>query len=278
MIKPIEEADLMDDIFMNLIAADPDIGENFCRTLLSVLLQLEIGKIKVHAQRFIPGSSINLRGVRLDVEVEEPAPGETDRSVNVYDIEPHIGNEENLLRMLRFRQAKIDSRYMKAGDNDFSNLPDLYVIYITDYDVFGEDYMMYTVKNKCLELPQMEYDDGLKYLFFYTKGTKGGSDSIGNMLKYMQNSREKCVVDEATKVIDMYVRDARRNADIRGNYMTFGDKIDAEKKASYEQGLEQGVALLSEAIRRIKSGSSVEDLINDGVDEEVAHKAEMLVK
>jgi len=55
-------------------------------------------------------------------------------------------------------------------------LPDLYVIMITPYDPFGYDYMMYTVHNKCNEVPELEYPDGLTYIYFYTGGKKGGNN------------------------------------------------------------------------------------------------------
>ena len=275
--KPIEEADLMDDIFMQLIASDPDIGEGFCRTLLSVLLQLKIGEIKVHVQSVLPGSRLDIRGVRLDVEVKESTSDVPSRIVNVYDIEPHNGKEENLNRMLRFRQAKIDSRFMNKRDNDFSHLPNLYVIYITNNDPFGRNYMMYTVRNACVEIPEIQYEDGLTFLYFYTNGEKGGSDSIRNMLEYIQNSKEQSVVDDATREIDRYVQDARLDPEIRGNYMTIGDKIDQEKKISFEEGIEKGIekgqTMLIDALTRLRNGTSFDDLIKEGYDEATVRKA-----
>lgn len=74
--------------------------------------------------------------------------------MNIYDMEPHLSNDINYPRYNRFYQAKIDSRLMKRGEKDFRKLPNLYVISITDYDVFGYDYMMYTVHNRCEEVPE----------------------------------------------------------------------------------------------------------------------------
>ncbi|MCR4792261.1 MAG: hypothetical protein K5871_05895 [Lachnospiraceae bacterium] len=266
-IKNIDDVDLMDDVFMNLVASDPDVGEDFCRILLSVLLQRKIGKVSVHAQRYIHGSGIGMRGVRLDVEVMESDPGDDTRAVNVYDIEPHTQNEGHFERSLRFRQAKIDSRYMKTGDKDFSLLPDLYVIFISDFDVFGNDYMLYTIHNKCEEIPDLDYGDGLTFLYFYTKGQKGGSDSIRNMLKYLQNSRNNSAVDDATKEVDRYVTNVRRDPEIRGNYMTLGDRIDWEKKLSREEGFE--LHLISGICKKIKRGKSVSEIAED-LDEDEA--------
>ena len=52
----------------------------------------------------------------------------------------------------RFYQARIDGRYLKSGIKDFSVLPHLYVLTITDKDPFDQDYMIYTVYNQCPEV------------------------------------------------------------------------------------------------------------------------------
>ena len=60
------------------------------------------------------------------------------------------------------------------------------------------------------------------------------------MLKYMQDSKESSAVDDATKELDKYVSNVRRNPEVRGNYMTFGDRIDWEKELSRKEGREEG--------------------------------------
>lgn len=55
--KPFEELNVMDDFLMNAIAANAEVGEDFCRSLLSVLLGRSIGKIKVVAQYTLPALS-----------------------------------------------------------------------------------------------------------------------------------------------------------------------------------------------------------------------------
>ena len=139
----------------------------------------------------------------------------------------------------------------------------MYMILITDKDYFGEDYMMYTFKNRCVEVPGLEYDDGLVFLYFYTKGTKGGSESIHNMLKYLQDSRQNSAVDEATRKLDEYVSNVRRDPEIRGNYMTFGDKIDYEKQISLKQGIEQGIEQGKRELieSMLNNGKSVEQIV-----------------
>ena len=222
--KTLQELDLIDNFLSNAIASNQEINEPFYRLLLSVLLGKELKRIRVLSQQMIPAASPEFRGIRMDVEITEYDEGAV---TNVYDFEPHIKDGLHLPRHNRYYQAKIDGRYVKRGLKDFSLIPNLYVITITNYDLFGEDYMMYTVRNRCGEVPDMEYDDGLRFLYFYTKGQKGGSQKIKNMLSYFQNSNSKNAVDDATRKIDSYVTKVKHLPEVEAGYMTLGDWIDA---------------------------------------------------
>ena len=173
--KPFEELDVIDDFLMNLLATDPEVGEAFCRKMLSVLLQRTIGEIRIVAQRTISALTPQHRGIRMDIEVEEILEEGSLPAMSIYDLEPHRRNSVHLPKHNRFYQAKIDSRYLQNGEKDFAKLPNLYVITLLNYDPFGYDYMMYTVKNKCEEVPDLQYGDGLQFIYFNTKGTKGGA-------------------------------------------------------------------------------------------------------
>ena len=242
--RPLEELNVIDDFLMNAIANDPDVGEPFCRTLLSVLLQRPIGKLKVRAQRVIPALTPEHRGIRMDVEMEEELQNLDDLpSMNLYDVEPHLPKDLDYPRHNRFYQAKIDNRFMKRGENDFGKLPNLFVITITNYDIYGYDYMMYTVHNKCDEVPELEYKDGLWYFYFNTSGTKGGSPEIKAMLNYIQNSTDENVTNDATRKLHQYVEDVKILPEVRREYMTFEEYLgywgeDIKKKSKLEGKLE----------------------------------------
>ena len=236
MRRKLEELDLIDDFLMNGIANNEKVKEKFFKKLLSVLLEQDIGKVTVTAQKMIPAIDTDYRGVRLDVEVSEiENENGIERVANVYDIEPHLRNDTDFPRSNRFRQAKIDSKYMKAGNNEFQNMPGLYVITITNFDIFREDYMLYTFKNSCEEVPDLKYDDGLKFIYFNTKGHKGGSKSIENLLRYIQNSTDNNVVDENTKELSGYVREVKSGEAFKEAFMTIGDHLDWEREEGREE-------------------------------------------
>ena len=147
--KTLEELNVLDDFLMNAIVTTPEIGEAFCRTVLSVLLQRKVGKVKVISQRMIPPFTPEHRGIRMDVEIQElEAESGVKLPVSIYDLEPNLRRGVHLPRHNRFYQAKIDGRHLKSGEEDFVKLPNLYVITITNYDPFGYDYMMYHIRNQ----------------------------------------------------------------------------------------------------------------------------------
>lgn len=49
MARKFEELNVLDDFLINAIASDLEVGEPFCRTVLSVLLQRKIEKLKIVA-------------------------------------------------------------------------------------------------------------------------------------------------------------------------------------------------------------------------------------
>ena len=65
--KPLEEMDVMDNFMINALASNLKFGEPFCRTLLSVLLQRKIGKVKITAQKSLFPDTPKLRGIRMDI-------------------------------------------------------------------------------------------------------------------------------------------------------------------------------------------------------------------
>lgn len=146
----------------------------------------------------------------------------------------------------RFYQAKIDSRYLYSGEKNFQKLPNLFVINILNYDPFGYDYMAYRVRNRCQEVPDMEYEDGLEFYYFYTGGTKGGSDAIKAMLNYMQDTTDQSATDEATEAVHQYVKQVKVSPEVRLSYMTLGDIIDRERE---EAMLEQLIKSVENAMK-----------------------------
>ena len=94
---------------------------------------------------------------------------------------------------------------------------------------------MYRIKNQCMEVSDLCYDDGLEFIYFYTGGSKGGNEGIRTMLNYFQNSRKENATDKATEELNEIVEQVRNLPEVRNEYMTLGDIIDCEREEAAEE-------------------------------------------
>lgn len=76
----------------------------------------------------------------------------------------------------------------------------------------GLNRMVYTVRNKCVEVPEMEYDDGASTLFLYTKGTVGiPSEALRQLLRYMEDTTYGNAVNEDLRELHGMVETVKRD-------------------------------------------------------------------
>ena len=236
--KKLEELNLLDDFLFNAMMTYPEMGEKFTRKILKLLFNKEFRNLKVIAQKSYGGLNTDLRGARLDVYVESDDSAEIDASedASIYDLEPDKNDKAKYIaafpQRIRFYHAIIDSRSLKSGE-DFGKLKRVYVIFICNYDPFGYDRVLYTIKNRCLEEPEMNYDDGAETIVLYTKGTKGTiSEGLRQFLNYMENTDQNNAVNEDLKDIQKMVDVVKRDGEVSLQYM----KSFEHDQLMYEEG------------------------------------------
>lgn len=88
------------------------------------------------------------------------------------------------------------------------------------YDPFGYDRIVYTVRNKCLEEPEMEYDDGTLTLFLYTRGKTGViSQELKELLQYLENTTWNNAVNEPLREVQSMVDKVKYDKEVSITYM-----------------------------------------------------------
>ncbi len=214
--KFLEQMNLMDDFLMNQMVAHPVYGERFSRLILESILQKKFGKLDIVSQKVYSGDDSDKHGIRLDVYLDEKGGG-------IYDMEPdNNGSTEEkkvLPRRVRFYHAKIDSGIFSAG-LDYTELRDVVVIFITSYDPFGLNRIIYTISNKCEEEQEMPYEDGAKTIFLYTRGRRGECpDGLKKLLEYMEFSKKERAVTRELEEIHKMVMAVKRDKKVGLAYM-----------------------------------------------------------
>lgn len=224
--KKLEELNLLDDFLFNAMMTYPEMGEEFTRKILKLLFNKEFRNLKVIAQKSYGGLNTDLRGARLDVYVESDDSAEIDvaEDMSIYDLEPDKNDKAKYVaafpQRIRFYHAIIDSRSLKSGE-DFGKLKRVYVIFICNYDPFGYDRVKYTIRNMCVEEPEMPYDDGAQTTILYTKGTKDDniSEELRQFLNYMENTTQTNAVNDTLKDIQKMVDIVKRDGEVSLSYM-----------------------------------------------------------
>ena len=218
MKRKLEQLNLLDDFLFGSILSYPEIGEEFCRKILKILLNVDMDRLHIVPQKVYYGSDTDRHGARLDVYIEEEKGTGT-----IYDVEPDKNDDRELKlalpRRVRFYHSKIDGRSLKAGD-DYSKLKQVIVLMIMSYDPFGRDRVLYTIRSKCEEDPDMDYDDGAATCFFFTKGKNGElSEEARELLCYMEDSSAGNAQSERLKEIHSMVETVRQDEEVALEYM-----------------------------------------------------------
>ena len=110
------------------------------------------------------------RAVRFDALATD---GET-----IYDVEIQRSDEGAIPRRARFNSSMIDSREVSKGTL-FPDLPETYVIFITEHDVWKRSKPLYKVR-RTFEDTEEIFDDGAHIL--YVNGECQGESSLGRLM------------------------------------------------------------------------------------------------
>ena len=261
-LRPLTELNLIEDFLTNQMIIHPVVGLRFSKRVLTTILGREIGTLSIAAQKAYPGENTDRHGIRLDVCLDE-------QGGDIVDLEPDRNDStedvKSLPRRVRFYHAKIDAGSLARG-MEYSALRNVVVIFITTYDPFGLNRMVYTISNKCEEVPDMPYDDGAKTLFLYTKGTEGNPpEALKQLLHYMEDTcAENAVTPELRELHEM-VTQVKCDKEVGLAYM----KAYEIEQRLLRQGsvLGEEKKLLNQIIGKVKKGKSIPE-IAEALDED----------
>ena len=80
--------------------------------------------------------------------------------------------------------------------------------------------MIYTIRNHCVENPELPYEDGARTIFLYTKGRKGrDNESLSQLMDYMENTTRENAVSEELEAIQEMVDVVKEDAEGTVAYM-----------------------------------------------------------
>ena len=223
-MKKYEELELRDDFMFSRIMSN----HKFVKPLLETILGVKIRKIVYPQTQKTIDLSLQAKGIRLDVYVE-------DDQNTVFNLEMQTSDGANLPKRMRYYQGMIDLNILDKG-KDYTTLKKSYVIFICTFDPFGEGRHIYTFCNTCQENTALTLDDDAVKIILSTKGTMDDvSPEMKRILDYIDG---KGASDKFTEELEEAVRSARQNERWRLDYMT----LEYEYRQRYLEGKEEGRA------------------------------------
>ena len=152
-LQKIKELRLMDDdFFSEALDGKTEAVEYILNTVL------ERDDIKVKSTKAqVEYKSATKRSIKLDIQAE-------DVNGRLMDIEIQRSDRGSGVRRARFHSSMIDRALLSKGD-DFEDLVDTYVIFITEKDKFGMGIPLYHIERKISEMDNALFGDGAHILY-----------------------------------------------------------------------------------------------------------------
>ena len=146
-------------------------GNTECIELvLRIVLDMsDLNVLDVRTQVFV--ENLLNRSVRLDVLA-------TDRAGRKFNIEIQRADKGAGRKRARYNSSMMDANLLKKGE-DFNNLPETYVVFITENDVMGKGIPLYQIERSILETGE-RFEDGTHIL--YVNGAYRDESPIGKLM------------------------------------------------------------------------------------------------
>ena len=173
LIARVQAMTLMDDIFFNCFMEDDTAAMQYVLNIIMERHDLKV--ISVKTQYAVP--NIYGRGVRFDVLA-------IDQYGNEYNFEVQNVSSGAAPKRARYNIDMLDLRHLKAGD-DFDDLPETYVIFITAKDVLGYGLPIYHIDRHINELG-VKFDDMAHII--YVNGENTSATPLGMLMQDFQNA------------------------------------------------------------------------------------------
>lgn len=147
--KALQQMCLLDDTFMTAFF---DGDKKRTQIMLNIIFEdAGIGKLMVKSVR-VQETLTNLTGrsVRLDIMAR-------DQNGKLYNIEVQRATDGADIHRARYNHALIASKYFKKKKK-FKDLPEVYVIFITESDIFKANKLKYTFEKRIAETGELVND------------------------------------------------------------------------------------------------------------------------
>ena len=187
-LKRIKSLRLIDDDFMTICFDNYIEGAEL---LLKIILDRDDLKVsEVKTQKTM--KNLQGRDLRLDIYA-------TDKAGKKYDIEIQRADKGAHRKRARYHSSIMDSEMLEPGE-DFADLRENYVIFITENDVLGFDRPIYHVERVISE-SNVQFEDG-EHIIYVNGSMKSKDTALGKLMSdlYCTDANDMCYEELSERV------------------------------------------------------------------------------
>ncbi len=246
-----------------LFGAVMSVEEN-CKGFLEMVLGFPIAQVVVSKEKSIVYHP-EYKGVRLDIYAE-------DENHTHYNVEMQVKKKTALGKRSRYYHSQMVMEALASGDA-YETLPDTFVIFVCDFDPFGEHLYCYTFGNECKENKNAKLDDGSYTIFLSTKGENKEEvpAELVRFLKFVTADLEESEGDFQDKLVKQFqetIHNIKTDREMGERYMIFEEMLREEKQEGRLEGrLEGQIEATREAVfELLEALGEVPDRLRDRIE------------
>ena len=219
--KQLKELTLKDNFMFGAVMME----EENCKRFLELALGFPIERVEVSKEKSIVYHP-EYKGVRLDVYAKN-------EHNTRYNVEMQVAKKAELGKRVRYYHGQIDMELLLSG-SDYTELPEVYVIFICDFDPFGKKKYRYTFTKQCEEEPGAQLQEGCKSIFLSTRGENdrevpGELVSFLNFVKADLSESETDFEDDFVEKLQNTIRRIKSNREMEERFMIFEEMLRDER-------------------------------------------------
>lgn len=232
--KQLKELTLKDNFMFGAVMME----EENCKRFLELALGFPIERVEVSKEKSIVYHP-EYKGVRLDVYAKN-------EHNTRYNVEMQVAKKAELGKRVRYYHGQIDMELLLSG-SDYTELPEVYVIFICDFDPFGKKKYRYTFTKQCEEEPGAQLQEGCKSIFLSTRGENdrevpGELVSFLNFVKADLSESETDFEDDFVEKLQNTIRRIKSNREMEERFMIFEEMLRDERAEGKAEGKAEGIA------------------------------------
>ena len=208
--KTLQDLTIKDNF---LFGAVMSVEEN-CKGFLEMVLGFSIAQVVVSKEKSIVYHP-EYKGVRLDIYAE-------DENHTHYNVEMQMKKKTALGKRSRYYHSQMVMEALTSGE-DYETMPDTFVIFVCDFDPFGEHLYCYTFGNECRE--------------------KKVPAELVRFLKFVTADLEESEEDFQDKLVKRFqetIHNIKADREMGERYMIFEEMLREEKQEGRQEGLLEG--------------------------------------